>query len=150
MLLVTLDSSMVDRAIVRSYEIEKEFAVVAPLIDDFYTKNSRLPTQEEFRTLASVPEAGPMIFSPPPFDESEISESGQPPPSGYILEYWRGEWMERYISWTRRSTLKLDASQYYLFHSQLAQAASMSGLALLCVAMSALTWPKKKTSSVLG
>lgn len=150
MLLGTFNTSMIDGSITRSREIEREFAETATLIEDFYTRNSRLPTQEEFRIVTSLSEGSPLGFSPPPFDASVIAEAGKAPPSGYVLEYWRGEWMERYISWTRRSTLKLDASQYFLFHSQLAQAALMFGLASLCIVMSAWAWPNKKTLSVLG
>jgi hypothetical protein len=150
MLLATFNSSMIENSIGRSHEIEREFVEVATLVDNFYTKNSRLPTQDEFRNLASIPVGNPMMYSPPPLDVSVVSEHGNPPPGGYVLDYWRGEWMEQYISWTRRSTLKFDASQYYLFHSRLAQAVSMSCLALLCVVMSTLAWPNKKPSSVLG
>lgn len=149
-LLATFNTSSIDRSIARSHEIEREFAKAVTLVDDFYIKNSRLPTQEEFHTFASLSESSPLQFSPPPFDTSIVTEAGKPPPNGYLLEYWRGEWMERYVSWTRRSTLKFDASQYFLFHSQLAEAALMFGLASLCIVISAWAWPNKRASTVLG
>lgn len=149
-LLATFNTSMIERSIVRSHEIEREFEETATLIDDFYSKNSRLPTQDEFRAFTSRAEGSPLAFSPSPFDASVNVEAGKAPPSGYVLEYWRGEWMERYISWTKQSTLKFEASQYFLFHNQLAQAALMFGLASLCIAMSAWAWPNKKASSALG
>lgn len=149
-LLATFNTSMIDGSVARSHEIDREFVETATLIDDFYTNNSRLPTQAEFRILASLSEGSPLGFSTPPFDASVITEAGKPPPSGYVLEYWRGEWMERYVSWTRRSTLKLEASQYFLFHSQLAQAALMFGFASLCISMCVWTWSNNKDFSVLS
>lgn len=148
MLFMTLNTSMIDDSIARSHEIEREFSKTAALIDDFYVKNSRLPTQEEFRISASLSEHSPLFFSTPPFDAEVVSDAGKPPPDGYVLEYWRGEWMERYVSWTRRSTMRFESSAYYLFHSQLAQAALMFGLASLCIVMSVWAWPKKKASSL--
>lgn len=144
MLVMTLDTSMIDHSIARSHEIEREFSKTAALIDDFYVKNSRLPTQEEFRISASLSEHSPLLFSPPPFDADVVSEAGKPPPDGYVLEYWREEWMERYVSWTRRSTMRFEPAAYFLFHSQLAQAALMFGLASLCIVMSAWAWSRKR------
>lgn len=149
MLLTTFNTSQIDRSIARSHEIEREFVDAATLTENFYVIHSRLPTQEEFRTLASLAEGSPLMLSPPPFDASLATEAGKPPPSGFLLEYWRGEWMERYISWTKQSTLKFDAAQYFFFDSQMIQALLMFGLASLCVVMSVTTWPNK-ASTALG
>ncbi|MDC8756091.1 hypothetical protein [Janthinobacterium fluminis] len=149
MLLATFSTSLIDRSVARSREIEGVFIAAAMNTDKFYVANSRLPTPEEFRTLISVEEGSPLMLSAPPFDAGIVAEAGKSPPSGFVLEYWRGEWTERYISWTKHSTLKLDASQYFIFQSQLAQAVLMFGIASLCVATSILTWPNKSASTRL-
>jgi hypothetical protein len=150
MFIETFSTSLIAHSIARSHEIERVFVDAAKLTHDFYVTHARLPTQEEFRALVSISEEDPLMYSPPPFDASMVAKAGKPPPSGFVLDYWRGEWMEQYISWTKQSTLKFDASEYFLFHSQLIQAAFMFGLSLLCVAMSVWTWPNKTAATAFG
>lgn len=146
LVLMTFDASMDERSIARSREIEQVFVNAATLTDKFYATHSRLPNVDEFRVLASAPLNAPLSVLLPPFNADLLAEVGKPPPGGYVLEYWRGAWSEQYISWTRRSTMTFDASNYYLFDSRWAQAIAMSVLALFFVGISVWTWPGKKRS----
>lgn len=144
MVLMTFDTSMDQRSIARSRQIERVFVNAATLTDKFYATHSRLPTEDEFRVVASVPRLDPLGILLPPFNAHLIAEVGKPPPGGFVLEYWRGEWSERYISWTRQSTMTFDPSHYYFFHNRWAQAVALTGLALLFAGLSVWTWPSGK------
>lgn len=144
MVLMTFDTSMNEHSIARSREIERAFVSAALLTDKFHATHSRLPTLNEFRIAVAPSVDSALQILLPPFSAHLTAEVGPPPPGGYVLEYWRGEWSERYISCTRQSTMTFDASNYYLFHNRWGQAVAMSFLALLFVGASVWTWPDKK------
>jgi hypothetical protein len=79
----------------------------------------------------------------PPFPAEFQAEYGSPPANAYVLSYWRGEWEEHYISWTKKSTVLLDRSAYFWFGSQLIQVIAMCVIALALAMAAFATWPRK-------
>jgi len=150
-LLASLDRSLIEGSIARSRGIEAQFVAAAAFVDEFRATNHRLPSQEEFGAWISsskdVQRGNPLMLWGGPFDVETEAQGGKAPPNGYVIAYWRGEWMERYFSWTRQSTLHFDPDAYFFFHSQLAQVLLAIGVVLLFSAGSVWCWPRKRRAA---
>ncbi len=108
----------IENTIEKSRNIEKTILYVAGLIDDFFDKSKRLPTQEEYKNL--VNDLPHMYYDPKKyiryytskFPESVTDQFGEPVDNSYVLDLWRGDWSEYYVSWTRSTTLVFEVDAY--------------------------------------
>ena len=149
MLIATFDTTLPDRGIARSYEIQAQFDAAARLNSEFYHMHARLPTQREFHELVSIADSDPLMFSPPPFEGEILADAKNPPSDGFKFDYWRGESMEHYFSWKKSFTLKLSRSPYFIFDNQAGEALLMFVLLSLGIATSILIWPKNRQSEFI-
>jgi hypothetical protein len=140
------DTSSVQRTIEKSRVIEANFKQAAAFVDAHIQQEGRLPTPKEFERWAERFPSRPYTINGvrldlPPYPSEFTLKYGQPPEGGYVLSYWRGEWEESYVSWTKQSSLTFDQSAYYMFGSSLAQAALGVAFAL-CTGLGAFKlWP---------
>ncbi len=108
----------IENTIEKSRNIEKTILHVAGVIDDFFDKSKRLPTQEEYIKL--VNDLPHMYYEPKKsiryytsnFPESVTDRFGAPVSNSYVLDLWRGDWSEYYVSWTRSTTLVFEVDAY--------------------------------------
>jgi hypothetical protein len=109
----TIDPPNGQRA--KDRKIEQMFETGRAFVSDFATKTGRLPTTAEFDAWSSQHTSGPysvshLSFAVGPFPEQFVSSFrlGRPTQMdmAYVLEYWRGEWTEYYLSWAGRSTIE--------------------------------------------
>ena len=148
MALASSGKGIYDRTIANAREIQSSFLAAATHIDAQIIATGALPTPQGFETWASAFPSRPhsingMHLELPPFDAELVKQFGQPPANGYVISYWRGEWMEHYISWTKQSTLVLDRSAFFWFGSQLIQVITMCVIALALAIAAFATWPRK-------
>ncbi len=137
--LFSLDTSLVQQTIINSREIESSFTRAAAYVDQHIVEKGAPPTFEEFKAWSKGFSPQPysirgISLDLPPYSPEFTTEHGQPPKNGYVLSYWRGEWMEDYISWKKKSSLVFEPAAYFMFGSSWAQAAAGISLALLLVA----------------
>jgi hypothetical protein len=147
-LLVSLDRSSIEGTIANSRRIEAQFIAASAFVERFHAANHRLPSQEEFNAWISpdkdVQRGNPLMLWGGPFDAETEAQGGKAPSGGYVIAYWRGEWMEKHFSWTQRSTLQFDPNDYYFFNSQMAQVLLATGIVLFFAAGSIWCWPRKR------
>jgi len=145
-----LTGKNVKETIKHSREIEVALNTASRFVEEFKQQNNRLPTSAEFTNWTSTfprrpntPNGIQILVRPFP---SEIEEKYSPaPPRAYVLTYWRGEWDEVYISWTKRSSLVFDESKYYLLGHPLAEGAVMLFMFGVFVIISFKLWPSRRT-----
>jgi hypothetical protein len=141
--------SLVESTIAKNHVIDDSLRVAAAYIDDQLRTTGSLPTEEQLRSWGnSLPsplrEIDSMWIDVSPFDQDVVMEHGEPSSYGYVLKYWRGEWEESYVSWTGKTSLTFDPSDYYILGNERSQriAAVMSCVVLVVAA--AFTWPRKR------
>jgi hypothetical protein len=139
----------VENTIQHSREIHASFEKATAFVDMFVKQNGRLPTNTEFEAWAnSFPlqpytPNGMRIFAGP-FDAETVRSNGPPPANAYMLVYWRGEWDESYVSWSKRSSLAFDDASYFLFGSRIAEAFIMFVVAALLIGCAWISWPRHR------
>jgi hypothetical protein len=144
-----LSGKGVEDTIKHSREIHDSFEKATAFVDTFLIQNSRLPTNTEFEVWAnSFPlqpytPNGMRIFAGP-FDAETVRMNGRPPANGYMLLYWRGEWEESYVSWSKMSSLTFDEASYFLFSSHTAEAFVMFVFAALLIGCAWISWPRHR------
>jgi hypothetical protein len=105
------------RTNVATKEIYAQFEIVAECIDQFKARTGRLPSTGEYSDCDRKAEAVPTKYVAKVGQEllrfqylnnnfpSDILEKhGKPPEQAFLLQYWRGELFESYISWNREKT----------------------------------------------
>jgi hypothetical protein len=142
------DEAMLERTIAHSREIEESFRKIASSVDEYIRTTGRLPTEQQFSAWAeSLPQEEPIArniwITLPPFSAGFISEYGAPPKNGYVLGYWRGEWEETYISWTKKFSMTFERSDYYMFGSPRAQMVYYILIGLALALASSAAWPAR-------
>ena len=147
--LMSADTSSVQRTIEKSRAIEANFKQAAAFADTHVAKEGRLPSPKEFETWAEGFPSRPYTINGirldlPPYPSEFTEKHGQPPRGGYVLSYWRGEWEESYVSWTKQSSLVFDQSAYFMFGSSFAQAALASAFALFMGFVAFKLWPRRQ------
>jgi len=139
----------VENTIQHSREIQASFEKATAFVGTFVEQNHRLPTNTEFEAWASsfppqpYTPSGMRIFAGP-FDAETVRTNGPPPANGYMLLYWRGEWDESYVSWSKKSSLTFDEASYFLFGSRIAEAFIMFGFAALLICCAWISWPRHR------
>ena len=140
----------VDSTVAHAREIEESFKLASAFVDNFVSSKGRLPTKPEFSAwLLTQPDAVygvrelEILTSPSQIPAEIIKKFNAPKANGYILEYWRGEWFEYYVSWVKTSTLELDARKFYFLGSPFADGALLLALGLVFVAGAKLIWPSR-------
>ena len=96
-----------------SREIEKSFFLASAVVEEFKKTNGRLPTRSEFTAWADTqPDRAysakhlRLLVVQSQFPDEIVKKFGAPPYDGYIIEMWRGEWFEYFVSWKNDSTLE--------------------------------------------
>jgi len=122
-LMVATNEDGIDRSLAKGRGIHASFKNAARHIDEYLKSEGRLPTTQEMTKNAVGSQSGfdnpeSLWITEAPFSSDIIEANGTPPPNGYVLGYWRGEWIEQYVSWTRKSSVALERSAYYLTGSQ--------------------------------
>jgi len=132
--------AIIESTIEDNRAIEASFQKTAAFVEQFRRDHSRLPNDDEFKDWSGrQPFAN---YSPiymelltDKFPEGVVENFGAPPTLGYVVSYWRGEWNEYYASWTEKSSLIFDASEYYVLGSPAIDAATVIAIfAMLCFA----------------
>jgi hypothetical protein len=146
---MSANTSPVQRTIEKSRAIEGNFKQAAAFVDTHITREGRMPTSKEFETWAEGFPSLPYTINGirldlPPYPSELTQKYGQPPKDAYVLSYWRGEWEETYVSWTRQSSLVFDQSAYYMFGSSLAQAALGGAIAVFMGFIAFKLWPRRQ------
>lgn len=115
----------VDRTIKHSIVIEDCFSDATKFLNAFMKDQGRLPTELEFsKWTHAQPNNAPsnsftLLTEKNTFPQEITERFGSPPDGGYVVEYWRGEWSEYYASWSNKSTLIFDVSEYYITGSKI-------------------------------
>ncbi len=151
-LLGFLDSTQGDSSLDHTFDnnriIENVFAAAHEKIEGWKAEHGRLPTSEEFAAWAnSQPDAvlgmrsvefwlNPNVLADLPPEYAQI------PPDGYLLTLWRGEWMEYSPSWTKKSSIEMDRSKYFIFGSARLQGLFWFGISLLFAGGAYLARPR--------
>jgi hypothetical protein len=146
------DNSSVQRTIDKSRAIEANFKQAAAFVERHTAREGSMPTPKEFKTWAEGFPSRPytingIVLDLPPYTSALTAKYGQPPKDGYILSYWRGEWEETYVSWTRQSSLVFDQSAYFMFGSSLAQATLGGAIAALMGFVAFKLWPRRPNAA---
>lgn len=125
------------------HKIDGSFRQAAAYVDSRIAQVGHPPTPAEFEAWAATFPSKPYTINGIrlellPYSSKLVEEYGQPPPNGYVLSYWRGEWEESYVSWTKQSTVEI------MFESASTQAA-VSVLFALCLGFAAFKfWPRRQ------
>jgi len=144
-----LSGKHVKNTIEHSHQIDASFKAASEFVEDYRQRYNRLPDATEFTAWASsYPQRA---YSPVgmelvvgPFPSRTEEEYGPAPEHGYMVTYWRGEWEEAYISWTRQSTLELDESKFYLLGHHLAESAIYFFIFGAQVVIIIKLWPRRR------
>ena len=98
-----------------SREIGRSFSLASAMVKEFKKTNGRLPSESEFTTWADTQPDRPLsakhmriLVAQSQFPDEIIKRFGAPPYDGYIIEMWRGEWFEYFVSWKNDSALESD------------------------------------------
>ena len=147
--LASIDTSSVQHTIESSRKIEANFKQAASYVDSHVAQEGRLPTPKEFEAWAKgfpseVHSINNISLDLPPYGTEFTETHGTPPKGGYVLSYWRGEWEESYVSWTKKSSLVFDQSAYFMFGSSLAQTALGVAFSLLMGFVAFKLWPRRQ------
>ena len=141
----------VQRTIESSRIIEANFMQAASFVDNRVAKTGQLPNSKEFEAWAEgFHSKGHSIkyisLDLPPYGSEFTKIHGIPPKDGYVLSYWRGEWSESYVSWTKKSSLVFEQSGYYMLGSSLTQTAVGGIFSLLMGFVAFKLWPRRNRS----
>ena len=153
--LLLSDSSLVDHAIYNSRKIEASFKAAAAYVDSRIQGTGSTPTSEEFEAWSKAQPSeiygiNGMTLDLPPYTSAFIQEHGQPPRNGYAFNYWRGEWAENYVSWTKKSSLTFNRSDYFMFGSAKAEASFFFAMSFLFGVVALMVWPWRKRAALSG
>jgi hypothetical protein len=145
----SFDTSSVDKTIANSRKIDSSFQIAAAYVDAHIRETGSPPSRQQFEAWASSFPHEPytvygMLLDRSPFPVEFEKKHGQAPKNGYVLSYWRGEWEESYISWTKRSSLVFERAAYFMFSSPVLQAITWFSVALVLAASAFWLWPRKK------
>lgn len=147
----------VNNTIQNAHQIQKEFHDASTFIDSFIQSNGRLPTDAEFIKWASTRSETAysaryfhLITSQTKFPIDIIDKFGKPSSNGYIIQYWRGEWFEYYISWINMTTLRLDPSSFYLFGTPTIDCSALIIVSLFMFFLAKSAWPSSHKNSRHG
>jgi len=132
-----------------SRQISVSFNAASEFVEDYRQQNNRLPDVTEFAAWASkypqhrfLPSGIQFVVGP--FPRMIEEEYGPAPAQGYMFTYWRGEWDEIYVSWTRQSSLEFDESKYFLLGHRLAESAIMFSIFGALVVIIIKLWPSRQ------
>lgn len=148
----------VNETIANSRKIEQRLIKASNFVEGFKHENKRLPTETEFvdwekshatngysqgemfieTNLANITSR---LDNP---NDVQSKDFGAPPDGSYIIELWRGEWLEYYISWHGETTLELNPKTYYSFGSALRDFIFLIFLFLIFTATSIWFWLNSK------
>lgn len=140
----------VQHTIEHSRQIDAAFVQAAKYVDENVRATGAPPSPDDFERWAGASPSqlygvNGMRLDLPPYSHGFTSEHGHPPNNGYVLSYWRGEWEETYVSWTKKSSLTFEPSSYYLFGSAVAQSLFCLLASAVLVFFSLKLWPSDKT-----
>ena len=129
-------------------------------VEDFRVKSDTLPTKNEFdewkskdRTIGAYSTRS--IFFETEFDQINAvlgdqkiqkSDFNTSDVDLYIIGMWSGEWYEYYSSWTKTTSLALEASDYYLLGTALKDFLLYLFLAILSSLASILLWRRHRST----
>jgi hypothetical protein len=138
----------IEETIKTSREIEASFRKASDFVEGTIKATGVLPSKVEFDKWSVKDESMPrgvkgLSIDIPPFSSEFNKKHGFPPKNGYVISFWRGEWEENFISWTGKSTLTFEKSNYYMFGSEFMQGAFFVVLSCLLVVGSFKIWPKR-------
>lgn len=139
----------VDKTVQHAYEIEKSFSLASAFVEGFRKTHGHLPTESEFTAWADTQpdraySAKGMRLSTlqSQFPGEVIKRFGSSPQNGYIIEIWRGEWFEYFVSWANASTLELDAQQFYFSGSAITDGLAILIFSIVLGFISRWLWPR--------
>lgn len=139
----------VDETVQHAHEIEKSFSLASAFVESFKRTNGHLPTESEFAAWADTQPARVhsakgmrLLTSQSRFPDEVIKRFGSSPKDGYIIEMWRGEWFEYFVSWTNASTLEFDAKEFYFSGSAITDGLLVMALGIMVGFISYLLWPR--------
>jgi hypothetical protein len=146
---LSANTSLVERTIEDSRKLELSFQEAIACVETRIRDTGSPPTAKEFEAWANSFPLQPysingMMLDLPPYSPEFVREHGRPPKNGYGLSYWRGEWMESYVSWTRKSSLVFDQSAYFMFGSSALQTMGAFLLTLVLTIAAIAVWPRGK------
>jgi hypothetical protein len=98
-----------------SRQILSSFQTASRAIDTYRARAGVLPDHLAFGRLGGAYEVN--LLDPASSDFSKccadaVRALGVPPKQSYVLEVWRGEWIEYYAPWSGKSTLTLDPNDF--------------------------------------
>jgi hypothetical protein len=147
--IIILTSSTVEDTIKHSHEISKSFLLASDFVERFKAEHGQLPNEKEFSQWAATqPSKGysarnmQIVTSAQQFPAEVIDKFGVPPGSGYIIELWRGEWNEYFVSWHSASTLEFDRSKYYFLGSAVADSLAIFAFSAVLGVLSRYVRPR--------
>ncbi len=151
--LTLLSNSLVDHTLDNSRQIQTAFESARTYIDSWVAQHGTLPTETEFQSWAAqqpetVHSARFIQLMNGHFPEEAIKQFGPAPPDSYLLSYWRGEWMDYYSSWARKTSLEFDRARYFAFGSSFVDFLVFAGSGAAIFAFGLLAWNRSPNPSL--
>jgi hypothetical protein len=124
--------------------IDAQFHRTERFVTAFKRAHGKLPSREELEALPESKKSGYAVHIVDATRDSIAKEAfstvGHPPPGGYVLSIWRGEWMEYYASWSGKSSVPDDQSSYYVTGSRRLDLFLGGSLMMLCLFIARWLW----------
>lgn len=140
---------VVEKTIQHAHEIEKSFFLAAAFVEGFKKAHDHMPTESEFTAWANTQPDRPysakdmrLLTSQSQFPDEVIKRFGPSPQDGYIIEMWRGEWFEYFVSWANASTLEFDAKKFYFSGSAITDGLVILLFSIVLGFVSRRLWPR--------
>jgi hypothetical protein len=144
-----LSAGGVEHTVQHAREIENSFSLASGFVEGFKKTHGHLPSEAEFTGWADTqPDKAysakgmRLLTSQSQFPNEVLEKFGSSPQGGYIIEMWRGEWFEYFVSWANASTLEFDAKKFYFSGNAIGDGLAILALSIVVGFIGRSLWPR--------